>query len=62
MPEIPDKKLQKNDRTLSLKPFPWTERFREAGKKLTPVVLWAVVAGAFTGGSVASSVSGSTGL
>jgi chloride channel protein, CIC family len=50
MPEIPDKKLRKGDRTLSPKPLRWTERFREARKKLTPVVLWSVVAGALTGG------------
>jgi hypothetical protein len=50
MPEIPNQKLQKDDQTFSPKPFRWTERFCEARKKLAPVVLWSVVAGALTGG------------
>jgi CIC family chloride channel protein len=50
MPEHPDQSPMKNYQPVSPHPFRWTERFREARKKLTPVIGWALVVGAITGG------------
>jgi hypothetical protein len=54
MSEQPDRPAREKNRPVSPKSFPWTERFREAGKKLTPVVLW------FVSGSTGFWITGRT--